>query len=132
MDYELLKKVNPALYEDDELINLRNMLEVEYGKVTDEWAEDFSDFVDEDFDPYTFMGERKIEKLNKKYTKMSSDIMVVIDLINEELSRREKYKEEQRYSGASNFSYGDETMEEFIEKEDLRTLSHKQDLDEDK
>jgi len=132
MNFEKLKQVNPGLYEDDELIEFRNLLEIEYGKITDSWAEEFSGFIDEDFDPYTFSGERRVNKLNKKYTKESSDILVAIDLINEELNRREKYKEEQRYSGTSNFSYGNESLDEFIEKEDLKTLSHKQDIEENK
>lgn len=132
MDYELLKRINPSLYDDKELIELRNNLEIEYGKLNETWAEDAALMVDESFDPYSFVGEKKIKKFTKRYADQASDILVTIDLIDDEIAKREKYKEEQRYSGTSKFSYSDESMEEFIEKESNKTLLHRQDVVDDK
>ena len=131
MNLELLKELNPALYTDEELVFLRNNLEIEYGKVNEMWAEGLDKFADKNFDPYSLTGELSIKNYNKKFSGQASDILAIIDVIDDELAAREKRNDEARYSGKSHFKYKDENIDEFIEKEDNRTLKHRQDIEED-
>lgn len=131
MNFELLKELNPELYSDEELIYLRNNLEIEYGKTNELWASGLGKFSDKDFDPYSLTGELAMKSYNKQYVDRAAEILAIIDVIDDELDRREKYNEEMRYSGRSNFKYKDENIDEFIEREGNRTLKHKQDIDQD-
>ena len=120
--------INLVDYSDDELKDIYNEISVEYGKTMEMWSLDLKTFADENpnLDPYSFWGGRKLNKVSKKYAKDIAAMEMIMDDIEKELGLRGKYEEEQKYSGSSNFKYKQESEEEFLEREDLKTLSHKQ------
>lgn len=130
MDYRKYIDMDPVNYSDEELKNLMNMLEFEYGKIVDSYAEEIKAISTPNFDPYSFRGEKKISKIAKKYSEPAGDIGYLMDIIEDEMKKRGKFYEEQRYreGGAENLKPAI-SEEEFLEKESLKTLKHKQDID---
>lgn len=130
MEYEKYIGMDPVNYSDSDLKNILNMLDFEYGKVMDAYAEDIKAIETPNFDPYSFFGERKINKISKKYAPVVADIEILMEDIISELQKRGKYYEEQRYMGGQSSNNESRTLseKEFLEKEELKTLKHKQDL----
>ena len=111
---------------DDELYHLRDTLSVEREKIDDMWADEIGKLASEGLDHYTFSGRRMLKKVAKKYAKMGSGIAYLQELTLEEIRKRDKYKEEQKYTGKG--KYKDDfnmTQEEFLEKEQIKTESYK-------
>lgn len=127
-----MKKENNFSYAeltDDQLVELKNNLEVEYGKLIDEWGREVGYLVKEkNVDPYSRLGERKINKVIKKYADVSGPIKNIIEDIEFELAKRDNYKFQQSFIGGK--SYYDENMTEaeFFEKESLKTEKYRQSI----
>lgn len=130
MDYRKYMDMDPVDYSDEDLKNLMNMLEFEYGKTMDSYAEELKAISTPNFDPYSFKGEKMISKIAKKYSEPAGDIGYLMDIIEDEMNKRGKFYEEQRYreGGVSN-PQPSISEDEFLEKESLKTLKHKQDID---
>lgn len=130
-DYKKYIGLRVIDYTDKQLKDIYNELLVEHGKFVELWSLDLKAFSDANpnLDPYSFWGGRKLNKVSKKYAGDIAEIEIIMDNIERELVLRGRYEEEQKYSGSSNFQYKDETQEEFLEREGLKTLSHKQKVD---
>jgi hypothetical protein len=92
----------------------------------DEWAKELKIISSvEGFDPYSFWGERKIKKLAKKHAQKTSGLIYLEGLTAEEIRKRDKYKEEQMYSGKGKYKGYTMSTEEFLEREQIKTESYK-------
>lgn len=129
MEYEDLFTLNIINLSDEQLIELRNRLEFEHGKIAEEWSIELASFAKENFDPYSFWGKRKIEKLNKKYAPKTADILNLMEDIEKELFKRDRLKYQKMFDGKDNDEVDEIDRNEFFEKEELKTLKHKQDLE---
>ena len=115
-----------ANYTDEELLDAKQKLEIEYGKYVDEWAREVAYLINEkNVDPYSYWGEKKVKKVTKKYTNITSDIQLALEKLAIELQKRDNYNFEQSFIGGK--SYFDETLteKEFFEKEQLKTLKYR-------
>ena len=123
MAKEVKLEVNFAEFSDDELYAYRDRLAVEREKINDLISKEIMTFVTPDFDPYTRSADRKMTKVAKKYVEMTSGLEYLEDLTFQEIAKRKKFQEEQRYRGKG--IYRDETEEEFLERETIITESYK-------
>ncbi len=127
---EVSYQVNLVNYSDEDLINAKNNLDIEYGKYAELWAQEVAYLVNEkNVDPYSFWGERKIKKVNTKYADKTSDIQLAIEMIDRELAKRDKYNFEQSFIGSKKYYDDTLTEEEFFEKEELKTMKYKKSID---
>lgn len=111
---------------DDELYAFRDKLSVLHARFDDEWAKELKIISSvEGFDPYSFWGERKIKKLAKKHAQKTSGLIYLEGLTAEEIRKRDKYKEEQMYSGKGKYKGYTMSTEEFLEREQIKTESYK-------
>lgn len=125
MKYE--SKVNFAEMTDEALIDLKNNLEMEYGTYVHEYVDEVAELKKMyNIDLKSPKGIRKIKKLAKKYVKMTDGLDDAIDLVNEELAKRDNYYFERGFYGKK--YYKDISEEEFFEKEALKTLKFKQSI----
>ena len=118
-----------ANYTDKELIEAKQKLEFEYGKYVDEWAREVAYLINEkNVDPYSFWGERKINKVTKKYTNITSDIQLALEKLASELQKRDNYNFEQSFVGGKSYFDKSLTEKEFFEKEELKTLKYRKSI----
>ncbi len=133
MEYTTYKDywyVNLVDFSDDELIELRNNLDIEYGKLAEEWGEAVAHLVNDlKVDPYTFWGGRKVKKVTKKYSSQTAEIQVLIEDIHKELQKRDNYRFEQSFIGGKPYHDMNLSEKEFFEKEQLKTLKYKESID---
>lgn len=120
-DYINLNLVDVA-YNDLEII--LGELEAERDEYIEKWANESAEIVADGTDPYTFFGERKLGKVNKKYAGDVAEIEMLMDSIGKELDKRDQHNEESKYNGKSDFS-AYESAEEFLEREGLKTQGYK-------
>ena len=126
-------RVNLASYTDEQLIDARNNLDIMYGKYVDEWGKEVGVLINEKkVDPYSFFGERKINKVINKYADITADIRLAIEEIEIELQKRDNYKFEQSFIGGKKYHDDTLTAAEFFEKEQLKTMKYKQSITDDK
>ena len=126
MAKETTLMVNFPEMTDEELYAFRDKLSVLHAKFDDEWVEELKIISNQDgFDPYSYWGERKIKKLAKKHAQKTSGLLYLESLTAEELRKRDKFKEEQMYSGKGKYAGRTMTTEEFIEREQIKTESYK-------
>ncbi len=115
-----------ANYTDDELIEAKQKLEIEYGKYVDEWAREVAYLINEkNVDPYSYWGEKKVNKVTKKYTNITSDIQLALEKLAIELQKRDNYNYEQSFVGGKSYFDNTLTEKEFFEKEQLKTLKYR-------
>lgn len=118
----------PADYTDNELIKINSEIEEEYNELVEQWAEDVKSVSTENFDPYSFWGERKLKKIAKKYADKAAEMTIIMEDIERELALRENYNEQQKYIGSNtnipknNFNL---STDEFIQRESMKTLRHR-------
>ena len=129
MEYEDLFTLNIIDLSDEQLVELRNRLEYENGKIAEEGSIELASFAGENFDPYSFWGKRKIEKLNKRYAPKTAEILNLMEDIEKELFKRDRLKYQKMFDGKHNDEVNELDRNEFFEKEELKTLKHKQDLE---
>ena len=86
-DYE---KINLVSYSEAQLIEGKNKLEIKYGEFMNDCALEISELIKQNgFDPYSRSGERKINKIIKKYVSQTSGLSLAIEYIDKELEKRE-------------------------------------------
>ncbi len=123
-DYIYMNMVN---YSDKELMIIHGEMEAEHEKYVEIWAKEAAELVNSGIDPFSFWGERKLNKLAKKHADVISDINIILENIENELDKRERIAEEERYMGKG-FKYSAVVnKEKFIQEEQIKTLSHKTD-----
>lgn len=91
-------------------------------KMTDEIV---AEVKDDSFDIYSRRGEKKIKKISGKYVGSLIGADSFLDLIQGEISKREQYEEEMRYSGRGIRKRDQLSTEEFLKKEEDKTLVHR-------
>jgi hypothetical protein len=79
---------------------------------------------DERFDPYSFFGKRKLQKIADKHNRMVIGANEYLKIIKTELAKREKLEDEMRYSGRS-IKQKAISEEEFLQKEQDKTMAYK-------
>lgn len=118
----------PADYTDNELIKINSEIEEEYNELVEQWAEDVKSVSTENFDPYSFWGERKLKKIAKKYADKAAEMTIIMEDIERELALRENYNEQQKYIGSNtNIPKNNSNLstDEFIQRESMKTLRHR-------
>ncbi|MBO5344896.1 MAG: hypothetical protein IKB06_02600 [Clostridia bacterium] len=120
--------LNLVDYSDERLFEFRDWIQAQGELVSEEWAEEVKQKTSGDFDPYSFFGARKLKKIAKKYAGQVSGLNYLRELVNTEIAKREKYNEEQRYIGRGQERIN-ESMEEFLRKEESKTKTYKDRLE---
>ncbi len=123
--------LNIAEIGDKELVVFRNELLMKQSEIEEAYAEDIAEISkSENFDIYTRKGERQIKKIAKKYEDITTGVDYLLEVVNSELAKRDKYNEEQRYSGKGSSAHEEQSESEFFKTEELKTMAHKAKLDE--
>ncbi|MBQ8451165.1 MAG: hypothetical protein IJ538_00070 [Clostridia bacterium] len=128
---EYMDITNFSEFTDENLEQLLNDLEKENNEIVDEWAKEVKTLYDEGLDPYSFWGEKKLKKVTKKYSKHSAAISVIMEDVENEISKREQFHEEQVGLGKEKRKINNISRDEFIKKEQDKTQKHKIYLDVD-
>lgn len=119
------EKEKIAEYTDEELRLFINQITMQRSVLEEKCAEEMSKYLtNERFDIYSYFGKKKIDKISKKYAVYFSGADFIEDIIKEELKKRDKYNEEQRYTGRS-VAVKEVSKEEFLQKEEDKTWMYK-------
>ena len=119
------EKENIADYTDEELKNFLNQIAMQRGVLQTQCADEMNQYLKDDgFDVYSFWGRRKVDKISKKYASIFAGADYLEETIKEEMKKREKFNEEQRYTGKS-IVKKEQSLEEFLEKEQDKTWAYK-------
>ncbi|MBE5755261.1 MAG: hypothetical protein IJ310_01915 [Clostridia bacterium] len=114
-----------AEYTDEELKMFINQIIMQRSVLQQKCADEMQVYLgNEKFDIYSRSGERKINKISEKYAGYFAGADYLEEIINTELKKREKYNEEQKYSGRS-IVRREMSKEEFLEKEQDKTWAYK-------
>ena len=109
-------------YTEDELKELRDIALKKYDDIVELWASELQFTMNEKgFDQYTSRGERKINKITKKYAEMIADAEITLEMIQEELDKYEEYYEQQRYIEGGNYTNEDIEEDDFLKREKEKT-----------
>lgn len=124
IDLEQFKTLDPVDVSDEKMAYFKKELLIMHDELVDAWTDEVKLYDTEDFDPYSFFGERKLKKIAKKHAGKIAEVDLLIGVIDDEMSRREKYYEEQRYSGNGKVKQSfDGSDEEFLKREQEKTDS---------
>ncbi len=111
---------------DDEIFEFRDNFEVAKKHLYKQWADDVLAIVNEPkFDEYSFSGKRKLDKIAKKYADDFDGALYIEEVLEEEIKKREKYNEQQLYLRKGGYKGTAVSVEEFIEKEQVKTDRYK-------
>lgn len=80
--------VNFSEMTNEELIEYKNNIEKRYEILCDERAEELAD-LGKDFDPYTFWGSKKIERIRKKYDDADDGFHFLMEELFKEIEKRQ-------------------------------------------
>ena len=118
---------NVAVYTRQELIAIRNEIEMKKSILNEECAAEMVELMKEkNFDVYSSSGNRKMNKVAKKYAPLLDGADYLLGIVKTELEKRDKYDEELRYSGRSLANKGPKmSTEEFLKKEEEKTWVHR-------
>lgn len=112
-------------YSSDNLRMFINEIEMKLSVLREKCASDMSALLkDERFDPYSFFGKRKLQKIADKHNRMVIGANEYLKIIKTELAKREKLEDEMRYSGRS-IKQKAISEEEFLQKEQDKTMAYK-------
>ena len=115
MKKEVTLNINLAELTDDELLGFRNQLLTQREILTDEYTDELKYQTQGEFDPYTRKGQKVIKKLVKKFSDRNMGLTYLEDVVADEIRKREKYKEDQRYIKGGPVDLG-MTEKEFLER----------------
>ncbi len=121
IDLEQFKELDPIEVSDEKMKYFSEELLKMHDELTDAWAEELKTLETEEFDPYSFFGERKIKKLAKKHAPKIAEVDMLLDVIDDEMQKREKFKDEQRYVDGGNITTSELSGEEFLKEEQKKT-----------
>lgn len=117
IDLEQFKVLNPSDVSDEQMMYFRDELVKMHDELVDIMADEVKKYDTENFDPYSFRGERILKKISKKHAPKIAEVDMLIEVIDDEMSRRDTYNEQQRYIEGGNYKKFNDTTEEFLEKE---------------
>ncbi len=121
IDLEQFKTLNPVDVSDEKMKYFKDELLKMHEELTDIWTEELKKLDNENFDPYSFSNERKLKKLAKKHSPKLAEVDMLLDVIDDELSRRDKYNEQQRYVEGVNYRQDELSDEEYFNEEVKKT-----------
>jgi hypothetical protein len=119
------EQANIAEYTDEDLKNFLNEITMQRSVLEQKCADEMQVYLsNEKFDIYSRSGSRKIDKISEKYAGLFAGADYLEEIIKAELVKREKYNEEQKYSGRS-IVRREMSKEEFLEREQDKTWAYK-------
>ena len=119
------EKENIADYSDEELKNFLNQIAMQRGILQTKCADEMNKYLKDDgFDVYSFWGKRKVDKISKKYAGIFAGADYLEETIKDEIKKREKFNEEQKYTGRS-VAVKEISKDEFLQKEEDKTWMYK-------
>ncbi len=74
---------------DDDLYALKKKLEQAYAKLCSDRALDLRRIDGDNFDPFTFMGKKKVEAITKRYAELDDGYMFLMEELLREFKRRQ-------------------------------------------
>ncbi len=103
IDLEIFKELDPVEVSDEKMQYYKKELLIMHDELIDKFGDDVKKLDTEDFDPYSFFGEKKLKKLAKAHAKKVAEVDMLIGVIDDEMKKRENYNEEQRYVDNGNY-----------------------------
>lgn len=117
---------NMVDYTDDDLREFYHEVEKKKSILNEQCSEEMLILLKNDkFDVYSWSGSRKIKKIANKYAGLIAVADDYLKTVEKEMRRREKYEEEQRYSGRSIKKHENISKEEFLQKEEDKTWAYR-------
>ncbi len=110
---------------DKELVVFKNELLMEESKINEAYADEIAGIATVNFDPNSYWGEKKINKIAKKYAEQSSGIDYLLELVVSELSRRDLVND---ISGTRDSEQG---VDEFLESEEIKTMAYRSEIEDE-
>ena len=107
-------------YSVQELIDLKQRALKKQEELVANWAQELGSIMKEPgFDQYSRKGERRLNKFTEKHAELLADVLDIIEMVDDELSRREEYRFEKSFMGESERDDDIESMttEEFLKYE---------------
>ena len=90
LDLDKYLGMDPTVYSDFDLRNLRNSFLEIYEAYEEACAEEMAEiFKTPKFDQYSFFGKRKLKKFTQKYADKLATLEVLLEVIQEELDKRD-------------------------------------------
>lgn len=112
-------------YTSDNLRMFINEIEMKLSVLREKCASEMAVYLeDERFDPYSFFGKRKLQKIAAKHNRLVYGANEYLRIIKNELAKREKLEDEMRYSGRS-IKQKPISEEEFLQREQDKTMAYK-------
>lgn len=103
IDLKQFETMDPVDVSDQKMAYFKEELLKMRDELLDAWSDEVKKLDSDDFDPYSFFGERKIKKISKQHSKKLAEVDLLLDVIDDEMSRRDNYNEEQRYMGTGKY-----------------------------
>lgn len=121
IDLEQFKTLDPLEVTDEKMNYFSEELQKMREELLDAWANELKEIETEDFDPYSFFGKRKLKKLAQKHTPKIAEVDMLLDVIDDEMKKRETFKEQQRYVVGGKVNESKVSGEEFLKAEEKKT-----------
>ncbi len=83
------KTLDFASMTNEELLETKKNLEKAYEKLCEDRARDLKEIDTKNFDPYTYFGGQKIEKIVKKYAELDDGFAFLMEELAAEFKRRQ-------------------------------------------
>ena len=120
--------INFAEFSDEQLLEYRNRLLIQREILNDLYVKELSERTKGDFDPYSKRADRIFKKILKKYDDRELGLSYLEDVVDEEMAKRENFREQQLYL-ANGGRISQTTVKEFLEKEQIKTEEYKSHID---
>ncbi len=120
--------INFAEFTDEQLLDYRNRLLIQREILNDLYVKELSERTKGDFDPYSRRADRIFKKILNKYEDREVGLSYLEDVVDEEMAKRENFREQQAYI-ANGGRISEMTAKEFIEKEKIKTEEYKSHID---
>lgn len=117
-------------YSLENLKSFVNEVEMKKSVIMEDYASELAEYLGDDtFDVYSLKGNKTIKKIAKKYLPQIAGADEYLSILHAEIAKREQYEEEMRYSGRSIKPKKNESMEEFLQKEQDKTWVYRSKID---
>ncbi len=124
MKKEATLDINLAELSDEELNLFKEELAEHRKKLISDYAAEFKARTDENFDRNSRKGQKILDKIKKKFEDDEVGLSYLEDVVDEEIAKRENYKEQQVYLHGTRQQKQMSTAE-FIEREERKTKIYK-------
>lgn len=122
-DFDETKIVDYSL---DELKGFVNEIEMMQSVINQKLADELAVELKKDsFDIYSRRGERMVKKISKKYIGSLVGADSYLEILNDEIAKREQYEEQMRYSGKRVGKKEELSEEDFLQQEQDKTWAYR-------